>query len=63
MAQAAYPRRDSNETISREVAKPSTRTVNLSKLFKEIKEIKARTPDLYEALAKDNPSFIKMKPS
>ena len=59
MVQTIY-RRESDETISREVAKSSPRgSVNLSKLFKEIKEIKARNPDLYEALAKDNPNLIR----
>jgi hypothetical protein len=61
-AVAVYPNRlaHSNETISREVAKSTVITsVNLSKLFKEIRDIKARNPSLYLALARDDPSLIR----
>lgn len=50
----------SDETISREdLIKYTVIDLNDSRVLKEIREIKARTPDLYEALAKDDPSLIK----
>jgi hypothetical protein len=59
VAQVLY-KSNGNVIIRRDITQPTaTNSVRLPKTLKEIDQIKAENPDLYEALSKDDPNLIK----